>query len=273
MSPTITFIGGGNMAQAIAGGLVAQKHDPKIITIVDRHPEKLTALQQTLGVRTVAAIVDTAVQADVVILSVKPQTAKAACAELKPHLPLTQKPIIVSVMSGISTQTLADWLGHDYAIVRAMPNTPAKIGLSATGLYANANVTDAQKHIVTQLMNAIGISAWLKQEEDINSVIALAGSAPAYYFYFMEIMQAVAIEMGLEASMVKQFAEQTIVGAAALAAQSGESVQTLRAKVTSKAGTTEAAIKTMQAHHLDDILKQAMLAAAARGAEMGKLFG
>jgi pyrroline-5-carboxylate reductase len=266
----ILFIGGGNMAQALIVGLVQNNYDPRQIFVADRHAEKCKYLQDTYRIEAATDVQNFLLKADVVVLEIKPQGAKESCLTLQKHLP--EQALIISIMAGISFNSLDAWLGGTRALVRAMPNTPALIQAGATGLCANTKVTQAQKNQVEAIFHAIGITAWVEQETDINTITALSGSGPAYYFYFMEIMQKAAEHMGIAPEVAKTFAVQTAYGAAQLALSSKEAVATLRAQVTSKGGATEAALKVMQEKNLSAILETAMQAAYDKSMEFSQRF-
>ena len=259
----ILFVGGGNMTQAIIAGLIAQGCIPENIFVVDRHSEKCAALRARYQVQTSLTMATVVSKADVIFLAIKPQGAKIACEALRPLI-ATRNPLIISVMVGITIGTLQLWLNDDLPIVRTMPNTPVVLQKGATGMFALSDLSEAHKKMAETLMGAVGITAWLAKESDINIINALSGSGPAYYFYFVELMRNIAIEMGLTADIAAMFAAQTIYGAAALVHQGQHDVVELRQQVTSKKGTTEAAIQVMEANDLESILRQAMQACATR---------
>jgi pyrroline-5-carboxylate reductase len=183
----------------------------------------------------------------------------------------TNQPLMVSLMAGITVSTLIRWLGQAYPIVRAMPNMASSVYEGATGLYRHSSVSESQMAWTAELMSRLGAYAWLDHEDLIHSVIPLSGSAPAFYFYFAEIMSKVALEMGLDPTVVAQFSKQTLFGSGVLAHQSEKSFETLRAEVTSKKGTTDAAIQYFQAHGLENIIRGAMQACRNRSVEIAKI--
>lgn len=268
----ILFIGGGNMTRAMVSGLISNHFDPKNIVIFDRNALKRENFLNQYAVNAADQLTTENLNVDVIVLAVKPQSAKEICTQIK-SLFKAQKPLIISVMTGISINTLHDWLGKNTVIVRAMPNTPAQIKAGATGLFAADNVSEEQKQLAEILMSAIGMTAWLDGEKQIDMIIALSGSGPAYFFYFMEAMQSTAIKMGLPEKIAKQFAIQTAYGAALLALQSEKPVDSLRAEVTSKGGTTQAAMTVFDQEKLFLMVEKAMNAAKNRSEEVAGQFG
>ncbi len=268
MTTKILFIGGGNMTKAIVSGLVHQKYSPKKIYVVDHNADKRDFFAQQ-SIHVSAVITDFIEHAEIIILAVKPQGAKDVCLSFK-HL-MTPNQLILSVMAGITTQTLQQWFEQPLAIVRAMPNTPASIQCGATGLFANSQTSTAQKIDVELIMKAIGIIAWVNHEELLAAINALSGSGPAYYFYFIEIMQQLGAELGLPAELSKEFALQTAYGAARLALESKEDIAQLRAQVASKGGTTAAAIAMMTQKDLTATLRAGLAACYERAIELSKM--
>jgi pyrroline-5-carboxylate reductase len=268
----IAFIGGGNMATALIAGLAGKLAAGGDIHVVDPNPEALARLHAQHGVSSAAAI-DAAVGAsDVIVLAVKPQQMREVAAALLPHL-AASRPLILSIAAGIRGADLARWLGGYAAIVRTMPNTPALIGLGITGMVAMAGVSAAQKQAADAIMKAVGATVWLDDEAQIDPVTAVSGSGPAYVFYFIEAMQQAAVEMGLSEAQGRELALATFVGAAQLAAQSSDPVPLLREKVTSKGGTTYAALTSMEDSGVKEKIIAALKAAAARGRELGDELG
>lgn len=266
----IGFIGGGNMANALIGGLAGKLTAGENIHVVDPNAEALQKLKTQFGV-TAAQSLDAAIaQCDVIVLAVKPQQMKDVVAQLQPHVS-TQ--LVLSIAAGIRASDLSRWLkGHD-AIVRTMPNTPALIGKGITGMVATAGVSQEQRDIADAILRAVGSTVWLDDEALIDPVTAVSGSGPAYVFYFIEAMQQAALEMGLSAEQGTELAIATFAGAAQLAADSSEPVSVLRERVTSKGGTTYAALTSMEASGVKESIIKAMKAAAARGKELGEEFG
>jgi pyrroline-5-carboxylate reductase len=267
----ISFIGGGNMATALIAGLAGNLAAPGDIHVVDPNPDALARLQAQYGVTT-ATEIDTAVAASsAIVLSVKPQQMREVALRLQPHL--DTKPLVLSIAAGIRGADLSRWLNGYGAIVRTMPNTPALIGQGITGMVAMAGASSAQKDLADAILRAVGQTVWLDDEAQIDPVTAVSGSGPAYVFYFLEAMQQAAVEMGLSPEQGKQLALATFTGAAQLAAASDEPVELLRQRVTSKGGTTYAAITSMEQAGVKEAIVAAMKAAAARGRELGDELG
>jgi pyrroline-5-carboxylate reductase len=266
----IAFIGGGNMATALIGGLAGKLTASGNIHVIDPNADALARLRRQFGV-TVANGVDGAIaDADVVVLAVKPQQMKEVAAALLPYIG-TQ--LVLSIAAGIRAADLSRWLGGHDAIVRCMPNTPALIGQGITGMVATAGASEHQKEAAEAIMRSVGATVWLDHEGLIDPVTAVSGSGPAYVFYFIEAMQQAAQEMGLTVEQGTQLAIATFTGAAQLAAQSGEPVSVLRERVTSKGGTTYAALTSMEQSGVKQAIVKALHAAAARGKELGDEFG
>ena len=266
----ICFIGGGNMAQALIGGLADKLTAATNIHVVDINPEALAKLAQTFGVTTATAPDAVIAAADVIVLAVKPQQMREVAAALAPYI--TQQ-LVLSIAAGIRAVDLSRWLGGHGAIVRTMPNTPALVGMGITGLAALPGVSAAQKEAADSILQAVGQTVWLRDESQIDAVTAISGSGPAYVFYFIEAMQQAALELGLTAEQGKQLALATFAGATELAMQSAEPVAVLRERVTSKGGTTYAALTSLQASGVQQSIVQALHAAAARGKVLGEEFG
>lgn len=270
----IAFIGGGNMATALIAGLAGQagrQAGGAHLHVVDPNTEALERLASQYGVSTAAGIDVQVGAADVVVLAVKPQQMREVAASLKPLL--GAQPLVLSIAAGIRIADLSRWLGGYTRIVRAMPNTPALIAMGITGMVAGSEVGTAQRAAADKVMRAVGQTVWLKDESLIDPVTAVSGSGPAYVFYFLEAMQQAALEMGLDAEQGRQLALATFTGAAQLAAQSGDPVEVLRQRVTSKGGTTHAAITSMEEAGVKDAIVAAMKAAADRGRELGDELG
>jgi len=269
----IAFIGGGNMASALIAGLAGKLTAGADIHVVDPNPASLEKLQQQYGVTTATAAGAAVGAADVIVLAIKPQSMREVAAQLLPLLDPAKQTLIVSVAAGIRSADLSRWLGGYGAIVRCMPNTPALIGMGITGMVAAAGVSAAQKQAADDILRAVGPTVWLDDEAKIDAVTALSGSGPAYVFYFIEAMQQAAGEMGLSAEQGTQLALATFAGAAQLANQSTEPVSLLRERVTSKGGTTYAALTSMEQSGVKAAIVKAVKAAAARGKEMGDELG
>lgn len=266
----IGFIGGGNMANALIGGLLESLTIPENIHVVDPNQISLTKMETAFGVNT-ALQIDAALEPmDVIILSVKPQQLHEVVAALAPYL---SGQLLLSIAAGIRATDISRWLNGYDKIVRTMPNTPALIGKGITGLVAMAGVDQTQKQAAEDIMNAVGETVWLEDESLIDAVTAVSGSGPAYVFYFIEAMQEAALELGLNLEQGTQLAIATFNGAAQLAANSTEPVSVLRERVTSKGGTTYAAMSSMEQSGIKSAIVEAIKAAAHRGKELGDEFG
>ena len=270
---TIAFIGGGNMAGALIGGLVRAGRAPADILVIDPGEAQRARLQADFGVRTQAAADATLAGAGLVVWAVKPQWFAVAAAPCAPHV---ASALHLSVMAGIRSGTIARACGlaPDAArIVRSMPNTPALIGRGIAALVATPAVSAAERALVEQVLAPTGQTLWVDHEADLDAVTALSGSGPAYVFYFVEAMVAAAVEMGLSAAQGQRLALATFDGATALAAQSDEPPAVLRERVTSEGGTTDAALRSLQADGVGPAFVKALKAAQQRARELGDEFG
>lgn len=264
----ILFIGGGNMASALIGGMLHQGFRAEDLKVVDVVVEARERLKSQYGVATAAAV-DAPVSEDVVVLAVKPQQMREVARALRPHL---KGQLVISIAAGIRTGDLARWLGNE-RIVRAMPNTPALLRAGVTGLYAAPRASATDRDSARRILEAVGIVLQLEREEQLDGITAVSGSGPAYVFYFMEALQEAARELGFPPEQARQLALETFAGAAKLAGTSAEDVQTLRARVTSKGGTTEAALASMESAQVKRLIVQAVHAAARRSQTLGDEFG
>lgn len=268
----IAFIGGGNMARSLIGGLIADGVKPARIWVADPNPASLSDHQNHFGVRTTADNSQAAGQAQVIVLAVKPQVAKAAAQSLAGVL--RERPaLVISVAAGIRITHLRDWLGEETAIVRCMPNTPALVGSGATALFANPHVTREQKDLAESILRAVGMTLWVDDEDLMDAVTALSGSGPAYFFLVMEAMEQAGVALGLPRQTARLLTLQTAFGAAKMALESTEDVAALRRRVTSPGGTTEQAIRVLEEHGLAAGFEQALRAARQRSIELASLFG
>ncbi|WP_201624430.1 pyrroline-5-carboxylate reductase [Psychrobacter immobilis] len=255
----ISFIGGGNMAQALISGLVSCGVKPSLITVADPSSEAREQLAAK-GLNTVDPTADAkaaVIGADIVVLAVKPQVMKAVVSGFADVL---DKQLVISVAAGLSTELLSNMLGGYSNIVRAMPNTPAMIQMGATGLYGTDDISAEQKQLATAVMEASGLVMWVDNEEHMHAVTAVSGSAPAYMFYFIEAMVDGAVALGLDKEQASALAMQTMLGAAKMALGSEDAPSELRRKVTSPNGTTQAAIESMQANDISRQIVEAMQA-------------
>ena len=270
MSQTrIAFIGAGNMASALIGGLIADGTAKDSIIASDPNTNQRSHLHDSYGICTVDNNAEAISDADVVVLAGKPQLLQQVCNELTSHLK-DKHCLIVSIAAGIRCSTMSKWLNSDLPIVRCMPNTPAMLQVGATGLYATDNVSNEQRDQAERILRAVGITLWVNEEADIDSVTAVSGSGPAYYFLMMEAMQAAAEKLGLPAETAKLLTLQTALGAARMALESQDDPATLRQKVTSPGGTTEQAILSFEENGLRDIFEQAMTAARDRSISLSE---
>jgi pyrroline-5-carboxylate reductase len=268
-SQTLAFIGGGNMASAIIGGLIKQGTPANHILVVEPFEEARQRLLAQFGVRVLAAADATLAEAGLVIWAVKPQTFKEAAQQTRDFC---VNALHLSVAAGIRSDSIANWLNTE-RVVRAMPNTPALVGLGQTGLFARAAVTDADKAWIEQVIETTGALLWVKDEPLLDAVTAISGSGPAYVFFFIEAMVEAGVKMGLTAEQATQLAIGTFDGASQLAKTASEPPSVLRERVTSKGGTTYAALTSMQNAHVSDLFQAALKAAELRAHELGDEFG
>jgi pyrroline-5-carboxylate reductase len=268
----LSFIGGGNMASALIGGLTDQGLAPERIWASDPNPSQRERLIADFSVNAVANEAAAVRDADVVVLAVKPQLMRAAAASLAPRL-AGGSALLISVAAGITHASLAAWFRAGTAIVRTMPNRPALLGLGATGLYAPPSVGAAHRTLAEAIMKAVGTTVWVEHESQMDTVTAVSGSGPAYFFLFMEAIEAAARDRGLPPDVARRLTLQTALGAATMAQQSAEPLATLREQVTSKAGTTAAALAVFGAADLHGIVAHAVAAADLRSAELAAEFG
>ncbi|MDI5883589.1 pyrroline-5-carboxylate reductase [Cobetia amphilecti] len=266
---TIAFIGAGNMASAIFGGMVDAGYPADRIIATARSRETLDALEQRYGVSTTQDNAYAVSQADVVVLGVKPQMMHDVCQALTPAVQ-NRKPLIVSVAAGITCDSLERWLGGDLAIIRCMPNTPSLVGVGASGLYATAQVTEEQRGLMDEMLTAVGIVEWVEEEGLLEAVTGISGSGPAYFFLFIESLEAAGIELGLNAETARRLAIQTARGAAEMAFFSEHEPAELRRRVCSPNGTTERAINSFEEDGLRDIVERAAKASGVRAAELAR---
>ena len=266
----ITFIGGGNMACALIGGLLQQDYSPAQIRIVEINAETREKIKHEFGVETTAELLHGMADSDVIVLAVKPQQLSAVAQELAP---LLANHLVISIAAGLRVGDLSRWLGGHTRVVRAMPNTPALVRSGVTGLYAMAGVSDEEKHNAETILRAVGTVLWVEREELLDAVTATSGSGPAYVFYFLEAMQKAGHELGLDPAQAWHLSLETFLGAAKLAKQSSEDASVLRARVTSPGGTTERAIKSLENDDVKNAIIRAIQAAYERSREMGNEFG
>jgi pyrroline-5-carboxylate reductase len=266
----ITFVGGGNMAGAMIGGLLHQGWDAGAIQVVEIDAAARARLEREYRIATVAAVTAATARADCIVLAVKPQHVREVARLLKPHLAAQ---LVVSIAAGIRLADLGRWLGGYPRLVRVMPNTPALVRAGVAGLYAPGSVSAADRERAARIMGAVGAALWLETEEQMDAVTAISGSGPAYVFYFIETLQQAAVDLGLDASIARRLALETFAGSVRLAMQSDEEPAVLRSRVTSKGGTTERAVAVLEQEGLRAIMTRAARAAAQRSRELGAELG
>jgi pyrroline-5-carboxylate reductase len=265
----IGFIGGGNMATSLISGLIASGHSPRQLWVSDINLDILQSLAADLNVNTSAsneAVID---QVDVVVLAVKPQALRDVAINAAASIQ-RRKLLVVSIAAGITQNSLNHWLGHETAIVRCMPNTPALVLTGATAMYANAKVTAEQRTLAENILRSVGIALWVEKESELDAVTAVSGSGPAYYFLLMEAMEKAALELGLNEVTARLLVQQTALGAAKIALESSESPEQLRRRVTSPGGTTQQAIEAFEQGGFTELVSKAIHAAHNRSIEMSK---
>ncbi len=268
----IAFIGAGNMAHSLIGGLLADGFPADKVVAADPDVARRTDLSDKLGVRTVASNVEASSTADVVVLAVKPQAMATVARELSATVQ-TRQPMLVSIAAGIRVGDIARWTGGEPAIVRVMPNTPALLGCGVSALYASPATSRAQRETAEAILRAVGVTVWLDKEALLDPVTAVSGSGPAYFFYFMELLEKEAIALGLNRDTARLLTLQTAMGAARMALESDEPVAELRRRVTSPGGTTEAALSVMSEPAFAQIINRALTAACQRATELAEDFG
>ncbi len=255
------------MASSLIGGLVETGYDADAIVACDIDGERLAQLRQRFSISTTQDALEAAQAADVVLLAVKPQTMHAVCTQLS-GLAQNREQLFISVAAGVPAGAIDNWLGGGRSIVRCMPNTHALMRQGASGLAANAAVSAAQKRAAEKMLQAVGLCLWVENESDLDAVTAISGSGPAYFFYFIELLEAAGVKLGLPRDTAAQLARQTALGAASMA-RDGD-VKTLREQVTSKKGTTEQAILSFQQNRLDRLVEDATAAAYRRSQELAR---
>jgi pyrroline-5-carboxylate reductase len=268
----LAFIGGGNMAAALISGLTKRGLPPDRVTVADPSQEQLERVARDYGVQTAADNAGAVQGAEVVVLAVKPQQMRSVALGLAPHL-ASGRPLVISVAAGIPHASLARWFGPQIPVIRTMPNRPALNGFGATGLFAPAGVGAAYRALAETVMAAVSATVWVEHESQMDTVTALSGSGPAYFFLFMEALEAAAHERGLPTEVAHRLTLETAFGAAQMARQSADSLATLREQVTSKGGTTAAALEVLNGAGLRAIVAHAVAAADRRSAELAAEFG
>ena len=266
----ITFLGGGNMAAALIGGLREKGFSAAGIQVVELNAESREKLTEHFGVRCTDHFDAAALNCETLVLAVKPQQLREAVAPLIGKL---DQQLVISIAAGLRVSDMARWLGNYPRIVRTMPNTPALIGAGITGLYAAPEVDAEQRKLADTILGAVGATIWVEDEAQVDAVTAISGSGPAYVFYFIEALETAALELGFDAPSARKLALETTLGAARLAAHSNDSPTVLRERVTSKGGTTEAALRSLETDSVSAAISRAAQAAAARGRELGVMLG
>jgi pyrroline-5-carboxylate reductase len=265
--PHIAFIGAGNMASSIIGGLVRSGHPAERITAADPYPLSLEALSTIAAVKICDNNADAVANADVVVLAVKPQVMADASNSIAQAVQSTGA-VTLSIAAGVTIASIQSRLGEEAAIVRCMPNTPALLGCGASALYANPRTSEKQRNYAQSILAAVGMVSWVPSEQALDAVTALSGSGPAYFFLFMEAMVEAGVDLGLDRDTASAMTAQTALGAARMATENGLELAELRRRVTSPGGTTQRAVESFQHNGLDSIVAKAMQAAADRAAEM-----
>jgi len=268
MKPLYAFVGGGNMGRALIGGLIAAGHPSSRIHVSDPSDQCRTRSAIDFGIQAFERNVDAVQDADVIVFAVKPQQLREVAIELADKT--SSNALYVSVAAGVPLNALSSWLGGQRAIVRCMPNTPALVGSGAAGLVANLLVDPEQQKLASELLEAVGMAFWLKDESLIDAVTALSGSGPAYFFLVLELLERAAIDLGLPSELARNLAIETGYGATLLARQSNEDPATLRKQVTSPGGTTERALKIFDDAGLSTIIMNALRAARDRSIELAR---
>jgi pyrroline-5-carboxylate reductase len=268
----LAFIGGGNMAAALISGLIKRGIPPGRLVVADPNQDQLQRLVRDFRIEAAPDNASAVHAAEVVILAVKPQLLRGVALSLAPHLE-KGPPLVISVAAGIPHAALARWFGPEVPVIRTMPNRPALNGFGATGLYAPAGVGAACRALAEDLMAAVSATVWVQHESQMDTVTALSGSGPAYFFLFMEALEAAAHERGLPTDIAHRLTLETAFGAAQMARQSPDTLATLREQVTSKGGTTAAALEVLNAAGLRAIVAHAVAAADRRSAELAAEFG
>ena len=268
----LAILGGGNMGRALIGGMLRRGTRPEHITVGESSAAAREALSADFGVQATADNAAAVEPASVIVVAVKPQVAGAVLGPLQPALQRT-RPVVISIAAGIRLAALETWCGAGVPVVRAMPNRPALVGAGATGLFAPASVAGAQREVAERVLQAVGEVIWVGAEDDLDVVTALSGSGPAYFFLLAELLTQGAIDLGLEPAAARRLAIATLHGAGQLAHGGDGDLARMRAEVTSKGGTTEAAVKAFEAADLRGIVARALEAATRRGRELAAQFG
>ncbi len=273
MQSNICFIGSGNMARSLVGGLIKDQYDPQKIWVSDPHDSSLETLQSAWKVHTVEDNCEGARHADIILFAVKPQTMEEVVKEVSSVIH-EKKPLVISIAAGVRIDAIAHWLGStSSAIVRCMPNTPALVSCGATAMFANHKVTEEQKNHAESVMRAVGLTTWVDDEALLDTVTALSGSGPAYFLLMMEALVEAATELGLSEEQARLLTLQTALGTSKMALESEQSLTILRQQVTSPGGTTEAALDALKETKTFEAIKSALKAAQQKSEALAELFG
>jgi len=266
----IAFIGGGNMARSLIGGMIATGISNQDISVSEPKADLRKKLNEDFGVNASEDNASAAMGADVVVLAVKPQILQEVVIPLD-NLIAETRPLFISVAAGVTSSSIERWVGGQPALIRVMPNTPALIGAGISALYANSNVSDDQRALAAKIVSAVGKTIWIQEERLMDAVTAVSGSGPAYFFYVMQAIYDAAVREGLDTQTARLLTLETALGAARLAVESTEDPGSLQKQVTSPGGTTEAAINVLNNSGVRDALQRAVSAARARGGELAEL--
>ena len=266
------FVGGGNMGGALIRGLIARGLPPQQISVGEAHQQRRIALADELGVHVTADNREAVARADVVVLAVKPQDM-AGTVQALADVFAQRQPLVLSIAAGIRLADIVSWCGSQISVVRAMPNRPALNNAGATALYAPVSISDAHRSLAESVLGAVGTTVWVKDEDALDVVTALSGSGPAYFFLLAELMTEAAVKLGLDRESAQSLSIQTLFGSGRMAHESDGDLARLRAEVTSKGGTTEAAVRSFDAANLRGIVAAALSAATDRSREMAQAFG
>ena len=267
----VAFIGGGNIAGSMIGGLIANGVEPRQLVAADPDSKQQQLIAKKYGIRVFDINHDAAKDASVIVFAVKPQQMQKVVQEISENINIKNK-LILSVAAGIKLQSIENWLGQPSSVIRVMPNMPALIQAGSSALYANAHVQEKQKNTAETIMRSVGTAIWLNSEDKLDTVTALSGSGPAYFFYFMELIESRAIEMGLNKEDARLLTIETAIGSAKMALLSSSNLKTLREQVTSPGGTTEQALNIFIQGKLDELVNNAMDAAKKRSIELSESF-
>ncbi|MBK8163624.1 MAG: pyrroline-5-carboxylate reductase [Gammaproteobacteria bacterium] len=269
---TIAFIGAGNMARSLIGGLISDGYQPARIIAADPDQLRLQDLEQEFAIRTSTHNTSAVESADIVVIAVKPQVVERVAPEIGSALGRKDK-LVISIAAGIRTATLSQWLGQGTPLVRAMPNTPALVQSAATVLYANHAVSTEQRDVAESVMRAVGLTLWIDDESLMDAVTALSGSGPAYFFLMMEVLEQAGRKLGLPPETARLLTLQTAFGATKMALESGVDSATLRVQVTSPGGTTERALSVLRDGGIEGLFERALKAARDRSVELSEKLG